>query len=235
MLGTVGSALLAVGVAAPGGSGILIAAGIALNASCVVLASVTLVRSVGPTRRLRAVRERGLRLFQRYGYLCRAARFDELEEVHQYAVRQFGTEIITLARMQAWHRRNPEVINVIVPNGSDRIVGAFSVIPLNIAARRLLESNLLEARAIQASHIVTDPRRAACHYVSGVAGDIKPVQATAITRIEEQLRRLRSGHTVFTRPLTNEGLRLCKRYGFRPLSTSCVGDQLGCLYYLVMA
>jgi hypothetical protein len=115
---------------------------------------------------------------------------------------------------------------------SFKVVGFFSLVPLNEEAVALLEEERLDGLRFNSEHICPPKQRPAGLYVGSIAvhgwrarGEILGYVRSRIDEAAE------SGiHLVYTRPITRDGLRLAKRHEFLPVADDCKDDELKRIY-----
>lgn len=157
-------------------------------------------------------------------YVCSKVEDNQLEEVHTFCREILGDDIGTMERLREWHNKNPDILHVIYAQRQRRfkqiktIVGFFSVFPVTTEAKQLLSRNALKGTEFNANHITARGRRPAAIYIGAVAGNgFKGREQTLmalmgfVTSLTERKTSL-----VFTRPISDDGLRLAKQYGFTP-------------------
>lgn len=112
--------------------------------------------------------------------------------------------------------------------------GLFSALPMNKAARNLLEKEELHGLKFSDKHIIKENRPYTCLYI-GAVGAIGP---RAKRQILEFLKgfihaEFKKGvEIIFTRPTTNDGLRVAKASGFIPVLDDVASNELDRLYCL---
>jgi hypothetical protein len=113
-----------------------------------------------------------------------------------------------------------------------KVIGFFSLVPLNENAVVLLEEERLDGLRFNSEHICSPKQRPAGLYIGSIAvhgwrarGEILGYVRSRIDEAAE------SGiHLVYTRPITHDGLRLAKRHDFVPVADDCGDDELKRIY-----
>lgn len=158
-------------------------------------------------------------------YRFRAAKDDELEPLHQLCTEILSEGISDLHTWRQRHKRNPNIFYVVFrqessPGSSKQeIVGGFSMIPLNQSASELVGEEELIGLQITPDHIPPNGERIASVYIAWLVGRGQKAKGYVISflgRIMDEYGK--SGvTTVYTRPITEDGLRLIKRHTFTPV------------------
>jgi hypothetical protein len=200
-----------------------------LGLVAMILCSMVLISQA---RLIRATSAELSRLLKRIDYETRPASRADLGALREYVIRYFGTGVSPLQLMLGWMDRNPAVMHIICPNGQSKIVGAFVILPLFKRAERHLQSEFIDGTGILPEYVARDPRRAACFYVGSIIGDSMYIRALAMQAVRNELARLAVGKKVYARPVSKDGMRICRKWGFVPVLTSIVGDPLGHIHYL---
>jgi hypothetical protein len=138
---------------------------------------------------------------------------DVLDEVAPYEV------------FESWYEKNPHVIIAVVKNTQNRftsrqdIVGFFSVFPVNELAADLLWNNQLIGSGFSAGHICSQKEKPAAYYIGAVGGKGSRGRSYTLQHlIGHMAALLRHGpKTVFTRPMTSDGMRIARNYRFTPV------------------
>jgi hypothetical protein len=115
-------------------------------------------------------------------------------------------------------------------------VGTFSILPVTAEAASKLDTGDIKGIEIRGEHISPSLRNAAGAYISWVIagepakeGNILEKAAT-LRLVNAHLEKLRKeGITVFfTRPFTDDGVRMCVKLGFATLSGSAPQKEKAC-------
>lgn len=161
----------------------------------------------------------------------------ELVELLKYAKNHVG-QVPTLRTAKKIFKITPNAFYVAERQRAlfgykiSRCVGMFSLLPLTRAAVSLLEDGNLDALRFTSEHIATSNDSTAALYVGTVIGDGKPVQGQVVAYLMSLIdQRARDGIAiVYTRPITNDGLKLARRYEFEPVEEGVPQNELGHVY-----
>lgn len=151
---------------------------------------------------------------------------DQFEAVFEYSQEEFQGEIEAEVkqRMRQWHAKNPEYLwviqRVVKAGGAEkrRLVGFFSLFPLKKQATKRCDRGELFGAQISVDDILRPGATPAGVYIGAIAGRGKLAQGVAIGALMERLNTLlKRGGAVYTRPVTEIGLRRVRKYGFVPV------------------
>ena len=157
-------------------------------------------------------------------YKCRPIRANELHQHHAYWEKFFPGDISSLAQNKAWYRKNDKLFWFLFEVASrkgkrhdePKLVGSFSMIPLTKSAALQVYHEELSGPTFTAEHIAKASKPPAI-YIGGVVAEGLFAKAEALARLSEKIDRLLEKKiTIFTRPVTDDGLRLVKKYEFVP-------------------
>ena len=164
-------------------------------------------------------------LYSETSYYYKDANFDQLIYVENLANYFFGNEHAGLKSFQDWHLQNNKTFILIVKRTkkfykiSEEIVGLISILPLNKITCTNLSKGKISGLQIGKDNIVKKFNNSSCIYIAGVLA--KGLQAKAFTlgvlfsKIEYYKKYI---DTIYTRPTTEDGLRLVKSYNFIPIN-----------------
>ena len=155
-------------------------------------------------------------------HVCVLARsHDDLRCIYTLAQEHFGNDISPMHLMKDWraaYRRTFSVIRRFRPQQAGLkgdVVGYFCLLPLKKAAAEMIMRNELRGSGIREQDLALKK----CHaiYLGAVVAKGRTARALALAFVRRELesqwpspRRMR----VLTRPLTRDGLRLVKHFGF---------------------
>ncbi len=152
---------------------------------------------------------------------CVRATVADLIELRNLYASCFGADIPSVALMKKWIDRNPEVLWKLIErhsNGNNRIIGSFKLMPLNRSGVERLEHGLATGTTLGPRELVKRGGRATAIYVGDVIGVGTVGRYEVMWHIRERLKPVQAqGIPVYARALTVDGLRILKKYGFRPL------------------
>lgn len=166
----------------------------------------------------------------------RAVSADDLAWVHLFATSTLG-EISPLELMKTWHRKNRNIIWIIV---KDKRIGSvtrercgfYCIMPLNADATRQIEAGILDGTKFRAIDVSSKHNSASSIYIGGTAATSRKARATAIAEIKHSLdfAKYPRVQRAYARAVTLDGYRRLKKYGFLPLDPA--NDRVGAMYYL---
>ena len=154
--------------------------------------------------------------------------------------KKFLGQVPTLKQVKELHNINPNAIWVVErvkENASSRItstktLGFFTILPLTEKAVRLVDDERLDALHFTAEHIATPKHKQAAFYIGSIAAKGFRAKAEILGyvrgRVEEESKD--GSGIVFTRPISKDGLRLAKKYGFQPVGDNVGANELGRIY-----
>jgi len=148
---------------------------------------------------------------------------DEMDDYYRLIRKVLGDEIPSLELMRSWYQKCPDIYYALWSKRlskvmTKRLIGFFAVLPLTQTARRLLLQNKLIGPQLTPNHLVDSRETAAAYYIGGVGASGYPAQRRTFESLLSYLQGVIKGKTVFTRPITNDGLRKAIEYGFVPVA-----------------
>ena len=169
------------------------------------------------------------------GFNCeRASSVRDLAWIHTYAAQYFGTDVSSLDLMKSWHKKNRTLFWIVSAyRGSTRQqCGYFCVLPLNADAAKQIEAGTLDGTKIRSIDIAAKAQNASCIYIGGVAGANRKARARAMEEIRSAIDfvKFAKAQRAYARAATVDGLRLLRKYRFRPLNANRSG--LGAMYFI---
>jgi hypothetical protein len=172
---------------------------------------------------------------------CAKRAFSEkdLNWMYRYASEFFGERISTYDQMMTCHRKNSGIYWVVKKitsksNASTETnVGYFCVFPLNKSATLSVERGELDGSKITREHIASKFAAAAGLYIGAIAARQHGAKGCAIFELKQMLdwHRYRNCNRIYAKAATEDGLRLLKKHGFRPLSGTDKG-VLGDIFFI---
>ncbi|MEA2560942.1 MAG: hypothetical protein QOH06_2446 [Acidobacteriota bacterium] len=153
----------------------------------------------------------------------------DLEDIRILAQRLYETEEVSpLPQMRAWLRKYPRAFFVVFTRTRPRLFqtveelqGYFCLLPLSSIAAQKLCAGELRFKTLSADDLM--PAGFSTIYLGGVAAIDKMSRGVCLDRLQteiENLAALKPDAELLTRPVTKDGLRLVRSYGFRPIGTS---------------
>jgi hypothetical protein len=156
-------------------------------------------------------------------YSSRIASGDEIAKLLAFA--QMHLEPVGMPTEQQLRdllTANQELFYIVEGRDDDnpstrKMVGCFTIIPLKQGAVRQLEDGSLQGAGIRPDNITKRKRTAKGFYVGIVIGADLYAKGFTLKHLEMEMDRLCKNGVmkVFTRPVTDDGLRLVRKQGFR--------------------
>lgn len=153
------------------------------------------------------------------------AKSNQLDLVRTLATELFGPEVSSINRMKSWKKKHPRAVIAVCRRAeskakrSQELVGYFCLVPLTESAEASLLSGDLKGSDIHDLHLAQDTARALYLGAIGAKGGIR-AKAFTLGALNAELAKqgeARKAEIVYTRPVSDDGLRLAKRYGFTPV------------------
>ncbi|HEX2271671.1 MAG TPA: hypothetical protein VHH35_19145, partial [Pyrinomonadaceae bacterium] len=169
--------------------------------------------------------------FEASGLECRIAKRRDIEWMHQFGQQELGV-VADINKLLEWQSINREIFWIIINNDIEgdrlkKLMGYFAVIPLNDTATTLVEAEKIDGTSFSKEHIIARKKgriskTPAAIYIGGVAAK-KGLRLRYFTldSLKAHITSENSKHGVqrfYTRAVTDDGLRLIKRYEFSPVS-----------------
>jgi hypothetical protein len=152
----------------------------------------------------------------------------------------FGEETPSRSRMLEWQRRNKTVLTAVYAKKlrggrtTQRLVGVFKVLPLTPQAVALFESEQLTGATLSANHIAAEGEKVAALYIGDVAASTHQGKAEVLRQLKHAVElQLKPGASVYTRPLTADGIRLVRKYNFIPVMNEVLPGSAGRIHKLI--
>ncbi|GEA11122.1 hypothetical protein [Alteromonas sp. KUL49] len=162
----------------------------------------------------------------------RRVKRNDLKGAYLYCGGIFGDNFSSYNQMKAWFHHNEKVfwiLEEIKKKGAislTKIIGFYSVLPLNKNGFEMVMNNQLDGRGFTVEHITKDFRSATALYVGVIASDGRKARHQSIASLLTTVQQLREAKDIpiLTRPTTTEGLHLAKRRGFEAIDGSGTQD-----------
>jgi pimeloyl-ACP methyl ester carboxylesterase len=161
------------------------------------------------------------------------ARSEDVPNIRSFAISFFGEEVtpedvlVQFAKAGGIFR---VVKRVKVADGErrERFSGYFCVIPLSVNAAASVKANTLRGGKLTMDHVPASPSEIAALYIGAVAARDHYSRGIVLEALRLHVRYLAAlgVQEVLTRPLTEDGLRLVRKYCFRPLEGQGGLDEL---------
>jgi len=154
----------------------------------------------------------------------------DLEDLHDFCENYAGEHFATIESWRKRYDKHPGTFFMLKETRKKRfktivrLVGAFTIIPVNESARQLLEGDELSAVTFSPTHIAEPSEKAAALYISGVVGSSFRSKGFVLSFLRDRLKteQERGNSLVYTRPMTDDGLRLAKAHGFSPVDPAVI-------------
>jgi hypothetical protein len=163
-------------------------------------------------------------------YESKPAKRQDLKLIHAYASQELGT-VSDLQKMEQWFKINHQIFWIVIDSAvsgtrEQQMVGYYAVMPLNQVATELLEAEQLDGTSFTAEHII-QYRRGRIRkvptsiYIGGIAAKNKMrirqfIMGSLIAHLNQEIAN--GVKVVYSRPVTKDGLRLIKKYNFKPVN-----------------
>lgn len=136
----------------------------------------------------------------------------------------FGEDVAPVHSFLGWLKKNSKiawrVTRSSISTGAVEGVGFFEIIPINKTAVKKIKSGSMDGRTLDISDIATS-RNVAAYYIGSVAStNSNPVfKATTLLAFIHKLEEMAEENdiTLFTRPVSHDGLRLVREFGFEKI------------------
>jgi hypothetical protein len=209
----------------------------------VILAAVGLSILLFPSGFFSSLAARLFKDFDEPDFDCRPAKRSELEFIHDFSSQQISGNVSPLPQMVHFHKKNRSVFWVLINKKSAKDksvrkkVGYYSVLPLSESARKLLEREELNGLKLTTEHILKQGETPAAIYIGGIAARRLPFRSRAVLlsylKAHINRERERGVSVAYSRPVTKDGLRILRKYGFSPVA-DLSGDELDRIYKIVI-
>jgi hypothetical protein len=177
------------------------------------------------------------RLVNNSKYRASLARREGLRKLHVFCSELVPNGFATLELWLARYDKNPNIFYMVEvfhereSHQSGKLVGAFTVTPVNKDARDLLEQGKLKGVNFTIDHITAPGESPAAIYISGIVAFGFTAKGVTLGFLNEVLEReAEKGNCLFyTRPMSKAGLRLVELNGFSLVDPSA-SHQLDRIY-----
>jgi len=144
----------------------------------------------------------------------------ELPTLCNLGTRAIGASHPSLKTLQERWERNPRIARVLYRVGmrSRSISGYILLYPISRQAEKRIQRGILaSARDLQTADILAGFKRCRVVYISMLFGTGMAARGAALLLLKRELKTLNDVDHLYARPASPDGLRLLKRYGFRPV------------------
>jgi pimeloyl-ACP methyl ester carboxylesterase len=158
----------------------------------------------------------------------------DVNDIRSFAVSFFGEEVTPEHVLVQFAKRGGifrVVKRVIVADGErhERLSGYFCVIPLSSTAMSSVKDGTLRGGQLTMNHVPVSSGETATLYIGAVAARDLASRAVVLEALRLHVNYYSKElgfHEVITRPVTNDGLRIVKKYGFQPFEGKGGLDEL---------
>ncbi|MEY2483041.1 MAG: hypothetical protein QOK24_1569 [Verrucomicrobiota bacterium] len=173
-------------------------------------------------------------------YSTEKLRKGDIPALRKFMVDRLGPDVLSVAETYKLYDRNPNMFFGIYEektplfgfSNTRRLVGHFSLVPITEAARKLLKQNQLKGNQFTTEYITSMRKKPAGFYIGGIiSGGTRArgqTMGALLGRIALEAKR-KSPH-FYTRPISPDGMRLTKKYGFEPVIQG-LPDPMATVHY----
>jgi hypothetical protein len=159
--------------------------------------------------------------------------------IYNFAKQHFGDDVSPLEVMRRWHGRNQSVFFVVVTEKKTtfevrrRMVGYFCAIPVLESAKSKIESGEIKGRDMPNEYIASTRKECSALYIGGLAGKGAGAKGALLAVMNREFidSDNKWATTIYTRPITKDGIRIAIQKGFMAIDSSHHGE-LGVIYKL---
>jgi hypothetical protein len=170
----------------------------------------------------------------------RAAKRDELQDLIPFFDRVVGTPRPSLNELKEIFNANNQVFRFLEKRTKQgrktksAIQGFCTLLPVTKEAAVLLARDELNGLRMSRAHIAAPGKAHKTIYIGSIGGDSPKARAAVLNYVLGHIDdcATRGVTCVYTRPVTKDGLRVAKKYGFKPVSQDVGENELGRLYVL---
>lgn len=163
-----------------------------------------------------------------------AAAVTHVTKIREIAVKHFGNEVTPESVLLDFANRGGVLWivkhTIVLPDEErQRIVGYLCLIPLDDSAYRDVLAGSLRGLDISVEHTPPIGENPAAIYIGAIAANDHYSKAVVIRALKAQIELAKRDNVThfLTRPVTDDGLRLCHRHGFSPVNGA---REKGALY-----
>lgn len=175
-------------------------------------------------------------------YEPRIAKSRDIKWIYEFGKSEIGPGA-DLQKLQDWHNLNRQIFWVIIDREAagpreKQLVAYYAIFPLNKAATDLVEAEQLDGTSFTNDHIIPFrknriQKKPTSLYIGGVAAKKAKhlrrfVMASLIAHLNAQ--REHGVTTVYTRPVTDDGIRWVERWRFEPVAKYVKGYKKQHIY-----
>lgn len=147
---------------------------------------------------------------------CKVARADDIPQIVAIAQKTMGDRI-TEENTRQLYNHNTKSIRKVVDTRNGSIVGYFCILPLTVNGQKNVMERDLIGDSLQVENFTKTFRPGSPVYIGSIAG-INQKGKAATLELAQNLISTLDVPKAFTRPVTKDGVRIVKKFGFRPVS-----------------
>lgn len=163
---------------------------------------------------------------------CYPSKERDLPAIYQLAFSLFGDEVSPLQSMVLWQEKNKYIFHTLYAVKSSayerrkRIVGYFVLLPLKETALRRLESGSARAKHLSTDDLHFYDENWDAVFIGAVVAVGFRARATILSLVQREITSFCAQKTnlFYTRPVTNDGLRLVKKFNFLSVDPNKQGE-----------
>ncbi len=148
----------------------------------------------------------------------RPAKATDIPEIVRIAQKTIGPQITEENALQLYNH-NPRCLHKVMDTKEGKIIGYFCLVPWTKKGEEKVYERDLISVDMDLDTFARKVRKSCSMYIGSIAGENSRGKAAALELAKTTLAKLEV-NKAFTRPVTKDGVRLVKKYGFKP-----VGDH----------
>lgn len=171
----------------------------------------------------------------------RSAKRDELQDILPLYDQIVGGDRPTINQLKEVFNANSTAFRfferVTKKKGGSKIVtlkGFCTIVPMTESAAELLGEERLNGLRMDKTHVCPPNKKCKVVYIGSIGGDGPRCRAAVLNYVLGLISEFsgRGVERIYTRPVTVDGLRVARQYGFRPVKEDAGESELGRLYVL---
>lgn len=170
----------------------------------------------------------------------RPVKRDELGDLLPLYDRVVGGERPTLNELKEVFNANNQAFRFLEKvvrrgfNTKRQFLGFCTIVPIAKEAEPLLAAEQLNGLRMNKSHVLAPRKTCRTIYIGSVGGVGNHARAAVLNYVLGLIDDCaeRGVNRIYTRPVTQDGLRVAKKYGFRPVKDDVGPNELRRLYFL---
>lgn len=158
-------------------------------------------------------------------YECRPPTRVELYWVRKLAEEVIDAELLTVRSLDEWQLAQPgchQALFLVRSRGlrkESRLVGFFTVVTVTGAAQSALEAGELRGFRMRPEHFASKERPPRARFIAAIGAKGRRAKAEVLSTLRGYLAAVHDQRLdLYCRPVTPDGLRLCHRHGFLPIT-----------------